>query len=317
MSGNAAPGASRVVFQLPGQGSQRVGMGRALARERPEARVVFEEADDVLGFALSSLCWEGPEQELVRTENAQPALLACSVAAARVLEAEAVEPGAAAGHSLGEFSAHVVAGSLSLADALGLVRARGEAMAAAGREREGTMAAVLGLDAGAVEELCASARRDDEVLVPANFNAPGQVVVSGSTAAVRRAIESAKGHGARRALELNVSGAFHSPLMQPARKELAGALHEVDLRPARIPVVANVDARPVQEPDPVRERLLDQLTSPVRWVECVERLRELGATLFLEPGVGSVLTGLLRRIDRELEGRSVTEPKDLEGFAAP
>lgn len=315
MNSEAAPGASRIAFQFPGQGSQSVGMGHALARSYPEARVVFEEADGVLGFPLSRLCWEGPEEELVQTENAQPALLACSIAAARVLKALGVEPGAAAGHSLGEFSAHVVAGSLSLDDALRLVRARGEAMAAAGRKRPGTMAAVLGLDEDAVVELCSTVRRDDEVLVPANYNAPGQVVISGSVAAVRRAIDAARDHGARRALELDVSGAFHSPLMDPAATELAIALDDVEVRPARFPVAANVDGRTVREPDSIRRRLLEQLTSPVRWIACVETLEGSGARLFLEPGPGAVLTGLLRRIDPELEGRAVGDPEAVEEFA--
>lgn len=300
-----------VAFQFPGQGSQAVGMGRALAEAFPEAAATFEEADDVLGFGLSALCWEGPEEALTETENAQPALLAHATAAARVLAARGVEPDLAAGHSLGEFGAHVAAGSLGFADALALVRARGEAMAAAGRDRPGTMAAVLGLEPAAVEALCDAVREEGEVLGPANFNAPGQVVISGGVAAVERAVEAAKDHGARRALVLDVSGAFHSPLMAPAAERLAAALEAVEIREARIPVFANVDAGPVVEPEAIADRLLRQLTAPVRWIECVAALREAGATRFYEPGPGGVLTGLLRRIDRDLEGIAVGEPDDL------
>ncbi len=306
---------SGIAFQMPGQGSQTVGMGRALAGAFDEARATFEEADEILGFPLSELCWEGPEAELTATENAQPALLTHSVAAARVLRGLGVEPIVAAGHSLGEFSAHVVAGSLSFPDALRLVRVRGEAMADAGTARPGTMAAVLGLEPAAVEELCAETREGDEVLSPANFNAPGQIVISGSVAAVRRAIEAARDHGARRAIQLDVSGAFHSRLMAPAAERLAAALKEVEVKPASIPVVANVDARPVTEPDQIVDRLLRQLTSPVRWVKCVMELRDSGARVFYEPGPGGVLTGLLRRIDRDLEGFAIAEPGDLEEVA--
>lgn len=305
-----------IAFQFPGQGSQSVGMGAALADAYPEARAVFDEADDALGFALTRLCWEGPADALTATENAQPALLAHAIAAARVLAARGLTPDAAAGHSLGEFSAHVAAGSLTLAEGLRLVRARGEAMAAAGRKRSGTMAAVLGLSASAVAALCDEVAREGEVLVPANMNAPGQVVISGSVAAVRRAVEEARSRGARRAVELAVSGAFHSPLMEPAGEALAAALAAVQVRPARVPVVANVDARPVTEPGAIRERLRAQLTAPVRWVECVEALRELGVRRFIEPGPGGVLTGLLKRIDVSLSGSAVGDPAALEDALA-
>ena len=291
-------------------------MGSALADAYPEARAAFEEADEALGFALSSVCWEGPADRLTATEIAQPALLTHSIAAWRVLAARGVVPEFAAGHSLGEFSAHVAAGSLGFADGVRLVRARGEVMAAAGRERPGSMAAVIGLDYAAVEALCAAAREGEEVLVPANHNAPGQVVVSGSVEAVRRAVEIARAHGAKKAVELNVSGAFHSPLMEPAARSLAEALDAVEVAPARIPVVANFDAEAVSDPEGIRARLLAQLTAPVRWVACVETLRHLGARVFVEPGPGAVLTGLLRRIDRQLEGRAVGEPADVEEVPA-
>ncbi len=312
--GRASPLAlSSIAFQFPGQGSQFVGMGADLATARIEAKRTFEEADDVLGVVLSRVCWGGPEEELRATENAQPALLTHSVAVARVLAAEGIEPESAAGHSLGEFSAHVVAGSLSFSDGLRLVRARGEAMAATGREEPGTMAALIGMESADVLALCDAVRAPDEVLTPANFNAPGQIVVSGSVSAVRRAIEEAPNWGARKAVELNVSGAFHSALMAPAARELGAVLEAVDVRTATCPVVANVDAEPVTQPDAIRLRLLEQLTAPVRWVDCVNRLRDLGATVFLEVGAGKVLTGLLRRIDRSLTGRPVgTEEQVIE-----
>ena len=291
-------------------------MGAALADAYPEARAVFDEADEALGTSLSRTCWEGPMERLTETENAQPALLTHSVAVARVLAGRGIAAGAAAGHSLGEFSAHVAAGSMEFADAVRLVRARGEAMAAAGRERPGTMAALLGLEPEQARALCDAARGEGEVLEPANVNSPGQIVISGSVPAVRRAIETAPAHGARRAVELTVSGAFHSPLMAPARATLEEALSAVTLQTARIPVVANVDGRPVQEPEAIRRALLDQLTAPVQWILCVTALRDMGARTFLELGSGGVLTGLLRRIDRSLEGRAVGDPEEVEAAAA-
>ena len=306
----------KVAFQFPGQGSQGVGMGALLADAFPEARDVFHEADDSLGFELSRLCWEGPEDELRSTENAQPALLVHGVACARVLVSGGIQPAAAAGHSLGEFTAHVAAGSLSFSDALKLVRVRGEAMARAGDERPGTMAAVIGLEKAEVERLCAEAREDGETLVPANYNSPGQIVISGSIEAVRRAVVEAKKRGARMAVELQVSGAFHSPLMAPAVAPLAEALDKVEVRRAGIPVVSNVDAQPVTEPDAIRERLIEQVTGAVRWTDCVLALRDLGVRRLIEPGPGHVLTGLVKRIDRSLEGRVAGTAKQVEEVVA-
>lgn len=291
-------------------------MGASLADTYPEARAVFHLADEVLGFSLSTVCWEGPDDRLRATENAQPALLAHSTAVVRALAGRGIRPELTGGHSLGEFSAHVAAGSLDFEDALRLVRTRGEAMADAGRRRPGTMAAILGLEAEAVEALCQAVRIEGEVLEPANYNAPGQVVVSGGRDAVRRAIEAAREHGARKAIEIPVSGAFHSPLMAAAAERLAEALAGVEIRPSRIPVVANVDASPVTEPAQIRDRLLRQLTAPVHWVACVLELRRLGASRFIEPGPGAVLTGLLRRIDPDLEGQAVGGPDEVEALAA-
>jgi [acyl-carrier-protein] S-malonyltransferase len=305
-----------VAFQFPGQGSQVIGMGADLADAYPEARSVFDEADETLGFELSTLCWEGPEAELRATENAQPALLTHGVAAARVLVSRGLTPAAAAGHSLGEFTAHVAAGSLAFADALRLVRVRGEAMARAGGERPGTMAALIGLSEGEVERLCEAARGAGEVLVAANYNSPGQIVISGSIDAVRRVVAEAREHGARMAIELQVSGAFHSPLMAPAVDELRDALDEIDIRPATIPVVANVTARPTVDPGAIRERLIEQLSGAVRWTDCVLALRDLGARRLVEPGPGHVLTGLVKRIDRSLEGRVAGNSHQIEEVAA-
>jgi [acyl-carrier-protein] S-malonyltransferase len=292
-------------------------MGASLADAFPEARDVFDEADDSLGFELSRLCWEGPEEELRSTENAQPALQVHGVACARLHVSRGLTPSAAAGHSLGEFTAHVTAGSLAFRDALKLVRVRGEAMAQAGDEQPGTMAAVIGLDRAEVERLCTEAREDGETLVPANYNSPGQIVISGSIDAVRRAVMEAKERGARMAIELQVSGAFHSPLMASAVAPVVEALDRIEVGRARIPVVSNVDARPVTEPDAIRERLIEQVTGAVRWTDCVLALRDLGVRRLIEPGPGHVLTGLVKRIDRSLEGRVAGTAEQVEEVVGP
>lgn len=300
-----------VALLFPGQGSQFVGMGRDLADAFPLARETFEEADDALGIPLSRILWEGPEDELTATLNAQPAILVHSIAAYRVLTPVLEDVAYAAGHSLGEFSAHVAAGTFSFADAVRLVRSRGKAMHAAGREHPGTMAAVIGLDDDAVREVCAHAATHG-VVVPANFNAPGQVVISGEVAAVEQAREAALEAGAKRALPLNVSGAFHSPLMAPAAALLEASLAEVELRAPAFPVVSNVTAEPVAEPAAAKRLLVEQLTSPVRWADGIRRLRALGVARFLEVGPGNVLTGLLRRIDRDAEGTALGTAQALE-----
>ncbi len=294
-----------VALLFPGQGSQFVGMGADLAAEFPLARETFEEADEALGTPLSRVMRDGPEDELTATLNAQPAILVHSVAAYRVLRPALGRPAFAAGHSLGEFTAYVAAGTMAFADAVRLVRARGEAMFEAGRERPGTMAAVIGLEDDAVAAVCAEVGAKHGVVVAANFNAPGQVVISGEVAAVELAREALLEAGARRALPLNVSGAFHSPLMAPAAARLEAALAEVPFKAAAFPVVSNVTGEPVGEPDVARRLLVEQLTSPVRWADGVRTLRELGATRFLEIGPGTVLTGLLRRIDRDADGAAL------------
>lgn len=296
---------------FPGQGSQHVGMGRELARSYPAAASTFEEADDVLGFPLSRVAWEGPGEELTETRNAQPAILTHSVAVLRALAERLPAPSMAAGHSLGEFSAHVAAGTLGFADALEAVRLRGELMFRAGVERPGRMAAVLGLDDEAVETACREASSEGAVCVPANFNSPGQVVVSGDEEGVERGMEAARRAGARRVVELNVSGAFHSPLMEPAETGLRENLEAIDLSDPRYPVYSNVTAGPVRTADEARELLVRQLTSPVRWAEAVRRMVEDGTERFAELGPGNVLCGLGRRNVRGVGCASLGEPDDL------
>lgn len=308
-------GSPRVGLLFPGQGSQFVGMGEDLSREFPEAARTFEEADDVLGFSLSDLCWRGPEEELTRTVNAQPAILTHSIAAWRVVRRRAPEALVAAGHSLGEFSAYVAAGALDFPDALRTVRRRGELMFQSGGERPGTMAAVLGLDDAVVDAVCSEASAGTAgVVVAANFNAPGQVVISGDVAAVRAAEAGLKAAGARRVLPLNVSGAFHSPLMAVAEAGLEEALAGVEMRDPDFPVVSNVTALPVARADAARPLLVQQLTSAVRWVASVQAMRTLGVEEFRELGPGSVLTGLLKRIDRDSIGRPLGSAEELNRF---
>lgn len=295
----------RVALLFPGQGSQHVGMGRDLADAFPAARRVWEQADELLGLPFSRLCWEGPEEELTHTRNAQPAILAHSAAAWEVIREEVGDGVAAAGHSLGEFSAYFAAGALSFADALRLVRRRGELMFEAGVERNGTMAAVLGLADDAVVELCARASGGDGVVVAANFNAPGQVVISGDPPTVDRAASAARSAGAKRVLPLNVSGAFHSPLMAGAEPGLRDELGRTEFSAPAFPVISNVTAKAVSDPHNAAALLVRQLTSPVRWADSMRTLLDLGSTRFVEVGPGNVLAGLLRRIDRSATATGV------------
>lgn len=297
---------------FPGQGSQAVGMGKELAGAFPAAGDVFREADEVLGFSLSTLMWEGPAEELTLTKNAQPALLVHSVAVHRVIEPRLGAARYAAGHSLGEFSAHVAAGTLSFRDALLAVRRRGELMYETGLARPGTMAAVLGLDDEAVEAACASVTGG--TCVPANFNAPGQVVVSGDEVGVAEGMEAAKAAGAKRVLPLNVSGAFHSPLMAPAEEGLREHLSSVEFRDPRLQVFSNVTTRAVADGEEARTVLIRQLTAPVRWSESIRHMTDAGAGTFLELGAGSVLCGLNRRSAGGLPCRSIGTPGDVEAF---
>lgn len=291
-------------------------MGRDLAERFPAAREVFQEADEILGIALSRLAWEGPEDELTLTHNAQPAILVHSIAVQRVVAERLPEVHLAAGHSLGEFSAYVAAGTISLADGVRTVRRRGELMLSSGQERPGTMAAILGLDDDKLEQLCVDASQDGGICVPANFNSPGQVVISGDVPSVQRAMELAKAAGAKRALPLNVSGAFHSPLMEVAVPGLQAQLDTVELAVPMFPVISNVTAEPVTDPVDIRRLLLAQLTSPVRWTASMQIAVARGVKQFIELGPGNVLSGLLKRIDREASSKSIGTAADVEAFLA-
>ena len=303
-----------IAFVFPGQGAQKVGMGRALAEAFHVCRETFDEADAALGEPLSTLCFEGPEERLQLTENTQPAILAVSVAACRLAESRGVRAAFAAGHSLGEYSAHVAAGTLSFADALRTVRRRGQYMQQAVPVGEGAMSAILGLDAGAVASACAEAAGESgRVVSPANLNAPGQVVIAGHHDAVARAGAVAKAKGAKRVIPLAVSAPFHCALMKPAEERLAPELRALAANDPRIPVVANVDAEPKRDARAAVEALIQQVSSPVRWDEVVRRLIAEGVTRFVELGPGTVLAGLIRKIDR---GVTVVSVEDADGVPA-
>ncbi|PWR20060.1 ACP S-malonyltransferase [Zavarzinia compransoris] len=309
----------RRAFTFPGQGSQAVGMGRELYDAFAAARHVFEEVDDALGEKLSALIFNGPVEDLTLTQNTQPALMAVSVAAARVIEAESGRKLSAiadfvAGHSLGEYSALAAAGAISVADAARALRIRGQAMQKAVPVGVGAMAALLGVELDVAEAVAREASAGGEVVAAANDNGGGQVVISGNKAAVERASALALERGAKRALPLPVSAPFHCPLMQPAADAMAEALARIEILPPVVPVIANVTAAPVSDPDTIRDLLVKQVTGVVRWRESVLRLKAEGVETLVEVGAGKVLTGLVKRIDKELASATVNTPADVDAF---
>jgi len=300
-----------VAFLFPGQGSQYVGMGKELCEHYSVAAQAFQEAEQTLGLSLKQLCFYGPEAELQLTENTQPAILAVSVAALRVLQAETgVQPSYVAGHSLGEYSALVCVGALSFSDALKIVRERGRLMQAAVPSGKGAMAVILGLDMAAVSSICKQAE-DGEVVAPANYNGGGQIVIAGSKAAVARAMLLAKSAGAKRVVELPVSAPFHCPLMKPAAEGLKRILNDVTIRPFTVGVIGNVNAEVNLDPVQIKLLLSEQAMRPVRWEESVHRLENLGVSKMLEVGPGRVLKGLVKRISPKITVDTFEAPQDL------
>jgi [acyl-carrier-protein] S-malonyltransferase len=304
-------------FVFPGQGSQTPGMGRALAESWPAARARFEEADSILGYSLQRIMWEGPEAELNDTVNTQPALYVHSVAALDVLAQQYpdLRPAAVAGHSLGELSALTACGALSFAEGLRLVSRRGQLMKRAGELAPGGMAAVLGLDIPTLEQVCGAASSAGEVVQVANDNCPGQVVISGAKAAVERAIEGAKAAGAKRAIPLAVSIAAHSPLMATIQADWDAAVGAAPIGDASVPVIGNVHAAPMTAAGELRADIMAQMQSRVRWTESIRRLRDQGVQTFVEVGSGTVLVGLIKRIDSSATGLPLGNPPDLEALA--
>jgi [acyl-carrier-protein] S-malonyltransferase len=301
----------KLAFLFPGQGSQYPGMGRDLAANFPESRQVFDEADAALGFSISKLCFEGSEEALKLTENTQPAILTVSTAAYRALETRGIVPDFAAGHSLGEYSALVAAGALEYSAAVKIVRRRGQYMQEAVAAGEGAMAAILGLAPAEVAEICKKAA-DHEIVSPANMNSPEQTVISGSATAVKRAVEIASQSGAKRAVILPVSAPFHCELMAPSQKRLEPDLRAATFAALRFPVVTNVDAETIASGEEARDALIRQVTQPVRWLDSVHEMIELGVTIFVEVGPGKVLSGLMRQIDRSVRCFNVEDAATLQ-----
>jgi len=305
----------KIAFLFPGQGSQSVGMGKRFADASPAAAAVWRKADEAVGFPLARLCFEGPPEELALTVNTQPAILTASVAAATVLAERGIRPDLCAGHSLGEYSALVVAGALGFADAVRLVRKRGEFMQDAVPVGSGAMAALMGLDVEAAEKACAEAAQGEVVNV-ANINSPGQIVIAGHKGAVERAVKAAAGLGGGKSVLLPVSAPFHSALMKPAADRLAAELERVAVHAPRVPVVRNVDAGLTTTADDVKPFLVRQVASPVRWTDCLAALAREGATVWLEVGSGRVLSGLLKRTIDGARGHAVEDPDSLDKAAA-
>lgn len=304
----------QIAFVFPGQGSQVAGMGKDIADAFPEAREVFEKIDQALGFPISKLCFEGPDEELKLTENTQPAILAVSSAIHAVMRARgSLQPDIVAGHSLGEYSAIVAAGGLTPAQAARIVRQRGRFMQEAVPVGTGAMAAILGPSLEEIRQICQEASQG-EVVSPANLNAPGQIVIAGAKAAVERAMQIAKSRGVRRMILLPVSAPFHTDLMRPAEERLKPVIEEAPIRNLEVPLMSNVDASPIGTDHAIRNALIRQVVSPVRWIDGIQKMIEMGVRRFIEVGPGSVLSGLIKRINPDVEAIAINDRKSLEGI---